>query len=294
MVTKQSEAWQQLAIGGVLFLLAFMIIFPFFYIFSVSFTDGSVYQIDRLALWPEKWSTDAYQFVLSGKGFISSFYASIFITCIGTPLAILISCMMAYMLSKNYLPGRKYFMYLIIFTMLFSPGIIPNYSLVKEIGLLNSWWAIILPAATNAWTLLVMKSFFQGIPFELEESAKMDGSGDLQTFFRIILPLSKAPLAAFSLFFAVALWNTYFNAMIYLTDTLKWPLQVFLQQVVVASSISQFTDDSVLAMLTRGKAIPPEVVKMAAVVVVTLPIICVYPFLQKYFAKGVLIGSVKG
>lgn len=291
---NRAETIYQWIVGTILFFIALTMIFPFLYIIVTSFTDGSVYEVNKLILWPSKWSVAAYQLILSGKGFLSSFKASLFITFVGTPISLVISCTMAYMLSKTYLPGRTVLLYLVVFTMLFSPGMIPNYLLVRELNLLDSWWAIILPVATNAWTLLVMKSFYQNIPTEIEESAKMDGSGDYQTFFRIILPLSKAPLAAFSLFFAVALWNTYFNAILYLHTSSKWPLQVFLQQVVVAANVEQFTSDSVLAMLTRENVIHPEIIKMAAVVVVTVPILTVYPFLQKYFAKGVLIGSVKG
>jgi len=283
----------QLVLGTVLLLIAAIMLIPLLYVLAVSFTDPSVYKSGKLILWPEKWSLSAYRLVLSGNGFGNALQASLFITLVGTSLSMFVSSTFAYMLSKPELPGRRVILALVLFTMLFSPGLIPHYLLVRSLGLLNSWWALILPVVTNAWTLLVLKSFFQTLPRELEEAAKIDGANDIYIFFRIIVPLSKAPLAAIALFFAVGYWNTYFTAVIYLTDATKWPLQVMLQQVVMASNISRFTSSEVSAQLQLMQRIPSETIKMATVVIVTLPILVVYPFLQKYFAKGVMLGSIK-
>jgi len=292
MGMRLRENLYQLVIGFLLVLLALSMIFPFLYILSISFTHSSVYVSGSLRLWPEKWSLEAYKVIFLGPGFTSALKSSLFITLVGTPLSILANCMMAYMLSKPTLPGRKLMLNLVVFTMLFGPGLIPNYLLIRNLGLINSYWAIILPGLVGAWTLLVMKSFFQNIPKEIEESAQMDGCSELGVFFRIVLPLSKAMLAAFTLFNAVGFWNTYFNAVIYLIDSDKWPLQVFLQQVVMSANIDEFMGVDYMRTLERN--VPSEVLKMASVVIVTAPVLIAYPFLQKHFAKGVMIGSIKG
>lgn len=179
---------------------------------------------------------------------------------------------------------------MVLFTFLFGVGLVPNFLLIKELGLLNSLWSLILPGLTNAWSVFVLKSFFQGLPDSLEEAALIDGCNELKVFFRIVLPLSLPALAAFGLFFAVGHWNTYFTAVMYIHDAHKWPLQVLLQQLMV----SQSALGSAEVRETLEHTLPEETVKMAALVVVMAPILVVYPFLQKYFAKGVLLGSVKG
>ncbi|MFS0726633.1 carbohydrate ABC transporter permease [Paenibacillus sp. 1P07SE] len=282
------------SINTFLFLVAAAMLFPLVYVLAVSFTAPEVYVPNQLILWPKQWSLDAYQYILSGSAVINALKSTLFITAVGTPLALILSSSFAYMLSKNHLPGRNVILLLVLFTMLFSPGMIPNYLLVRQLGLIDSLWALILPTLTNAWSLLVLKSFYQSIPSELEDSAKIDGCNDMQTYFRIILPLSKAPLAAFTLFFAVNYWNVYFSALLYLRDATKWTLQVILQQVVLASNASQFVDSAVASQMDNIVQMPPETVKMATIIIVVAPILMVYPFLQKYFAKGVLIGSVKG
>ncbi|MBT2757842.1 carbohydrate ABC transporter permease [Mesobacillus foraminis] len=287
------ENLYQLFIGLILSLIALSMVFPFIYVLAVSLTDASAYNGNSLNFWPKDWSLEAYKIIFTGEGFMDALKSTVFITGIGTPLVVVVSCMFAYMLSKKTLPARKMMLTLITFTLLFSPGLIPNYLLIKNLGLLDSLWAVILVGSANAWTILVMKSFFQSIPAELEESAKIDGCSDLGVFFKIILPLSKPMLAAFSLFTAVGYWNTYFNAIIYITDPSKWPLQVFLQQVVISSNIGEFLSTGIQEVQQKVP-VPTEVLQMAAVVVVTLPVIIVYPFLQKHFAKGVMIGSVKG
>lgn len=274
----------------IMFLIGLVMFLPFIYILTVSFTDAGVYQAGKVILWPEKWSLEAYKFILSGNGFISSLRSTLFITLVGTPLNVLFNAGVAYMLSKTSLPGRKILNKLIMLTMLFSPGMIPTYINMMNLGLLNSWWACILPASCGAWTIMVMKSFFQNIPKELEEAASIDGSSDLRTFATIILPLSKAMLATFTLFASVSYWNTYMSAVLYISKSTMQPLQVFLQQVVLSVNFTEYMDVS----LEAATSLPQEIVKMACIIVAVLPIMCVYPFLQKHFAQGVMIGSVKG
>lgn len=291
-IRKRRFPTGQFVLDLILLVFALSMVFPFLYILSVSFTDATVYQPQAVILWPTKWSINAYKLVLSGNGFINALSSTLFITCIGTPMQVIINAGMAYMLSRKHLPGKGIMMKLVVFTMLFYPGMIPAYIVIHNLGLINSLWALILPSAAGAWTLIVMKSFFQSIPSELEEAATIDGCNELQIFFRIMLPLSKAMLATFTLFAAVGYWNTFFNAIIYITDSAKWPLQVFLQQMVTSSGLSEFVDVSI--QNNFEKDIPTEIIKMSTIVISVVPIMCVYPFLQKYFAKGVMIGSVKG
>lgn len=274
----------------ILFLLAAVMVIPFIYIVMVSFTDSTAYEAGKLILWPKKWSTEAYQLVLSGSGFLNALKATLIITLVGTVLSVMCNAGLGYMLSKKALPGRSIINKLVMFTMLFGAGMVPAYINMSNLHLLNNWLAIILPGACGAWNVMVMRSFFQGLPDELEEAAEIDGCGPLRIFGQIVLPLSKAMLATFTLFGAVSYWNTYFSAVMYLTKTELIPLQVYLQKIVLSSNASD-----VLDMANDLKnTVPTEIMKMATVVVAVLPILCVYPFLQKHFAKGVMVGAVKG
>jgi putative aldouronate transport system permease protein len=196
---------------------------------------------------------------------------------------------MAYALTKKAMPGRNAMMGFIIFTLVFNAGIVPSYLLVKQLGLLNSYWALIWPALTSAWSLIIIKSFLESMPSELEDAAKIDGCSDIGVFLRIVIPLSMPAIATFTLFFAVSHWNTYFNAVIYLSDSKKWTLQVLVKSLVIDS------DNAGMAGASGDeKSIPQETIRMASIVLAMLPILVVYPFLQKHFAKGVMLGSVKG
>lgn len=273
-----------------LFILAATMVVPFIYIIMVSFTDSTVYEAGTLILWPKKWSTEAYELVLSGSGFLNALKSTLFITLVGTPMNVLFNSGLAYMLSKKAIPGRRIINKLVMFTMLFGAGMIPNYINMSNLNLLNTWWASILPATCGAWNVMVMRSFFEGLPIELEEAAEIDGCSQIKIFTTIVLPLSKAMLATFTLFAAVSYWNTYFSSVMYVTRTELISLQVYLQKIVLSSNISDVID-----MTSDLKnTVPTEIMKMATVVVAVLPILCVYPFLQKHFAKGVMVGAVKG
>ncbi len=279
----------QIILDFILLLLAATMILPFIYIMMVSFTDGSVYVSGDFILWPKKWSFDAYKLILNGSGFLNALKSTLFITGIGTPLNVIVNAGLGYMLSKP-VPGKSFINKAVMFTMLFGAGMVPAYINISNLGLINSWFACILPAACGAWTIMVMKSFFMSIPDELEEAAKIDGCGPLRIFAIIVLPLSKAVIATFTLFALVSYWNTYFSAVMYITSSTKMPLQVYLQKIVLTSNISDVVD----IQLELANTVPQEIMRMAAVIVVVLPVVCIYPFLQKYFAKGVMIGAVKG
>ncbi|MGF7050590.1 putative aldouronate transport system permease protein [Paenibacillus sp. DS2015] len=274
---------------SLLSLISLICIVPFLYVFSVSFTDPEVYVPLRFYLFPEKWSLAAYSYILSTDSFINALKSTTFITVIGTALNLIVSFSMAYALTKKAMPGRSLMMGFIIFTLVFNAGLVPNYLLVKELGLLNSYWALIWPALTNAWSLIIIKSFLESLPSELEDAAKIDGCSDIGVFLRIVIPLSMPAIATFTLFFAVAHWNTYFNAFIYLSDSSKWTLQVLVKTLVI--------DSDNAGMAGSGgdeRSVPQETIRMASIVMAMVPILVIYPFLQKHFAKGVMLGSVKG
>jgi len=279
----------QTILGIILLLVAATVILPFLYVLVVSFTDPSVYISGTVYFWPKKWSAKAYQLILSGSGFLNALKSTLFITLIGTPLNVLFNAGLGYMLSKP-VPGKKFINKAVMFTMLFGAGMVPTYMNMANLGLINSWWACILPSTCGAWTVMVMKSFFESIPKELEEAATIDGCGQLRIFAVIVLPLSMAMLATFTLFAFVSYWNTYFSAIMYLTSSAKAPLQVYVQKIVLSTTISDVVD---LANELSNE-VPQEIMRMAAVIVVVLPVVCVYPFLQKYFASGVMVGAVKG
>lgn len=273
-----------------LLFISLVCLFPFLYVFSVSFTDPKTYIPLQFYLFPEKWSLAAYKYILSTNSFENAMKSTVFITVVGTVLNLAVTFTMAYGLTKTGLPGRKMIMGAVVFTLVFSAGLVPTYLLVKQLGLLNSYWALIWPSLTNAWSLIVVKSFMDALPSELEDAAKIDGCNDLGVFMRIVIPLSMPAIAAFSLFFAVAHWNTYFNALMYLSDTEKWTLQVLVKTLVIDSD----SNGVGAAGASDEGIVPQETIRMAAILLSMAPILVVYPFLQKYFAKGVLLGSVKG
>ncbi|MCZ8511613.1 carbohydrate ABC transporter permease [Paenibacillus filicis] len=265
-------------------------VFPFIYVFSVSFTDPAVYVPLQFYLFPEKWSLAAYKYILSTNSFLNALKSTVYVTGIGTALSIVISFTFAYVLTKKHVPGRKLMLGGVVFTLVFNAGILPNYLLMKDMNLLNSYWSLILSGLTNAWSLLVIKGFLDSLPPELEDAARIDGCSDIGVFWRIVIPLSMPAIAAFVLFFAVSYWNTYFNALVYLSDAKKWTLQVLVKSLVIDSDSNGVgagggSDDRVL---------PQETIRMASIVLAMVPILIVYPFLQKHFAKGVMLGSVKG
>ncbi|MDU2242567.1 MAG: carbohydrate ABC transporter permease [Paenibacillus sp.] len=277
--------------AGFLAVLALAMIFPFFYLFSVSFTTFDEYLRSQFLIWPKKWVADAYLYILESQSFMRSLKVTVIITLIGTATNLAFTSMMAYGLSRKII-GQQTIMFMVLFTMLFSAGMIPSYLVVKETGLLDSIWALIIPSAIAPFNLIIVRQFFMGIPREIEESAIMDGANDLSIFARIILPLSKPVLATFTLFYAVGHWNNYFSGILYLNDATKWPIQVILRQIVVQSDAINALGVANQAMLESPP--PPETVQMAAILVATVPILIIYPFLQKHFAKGVMVGSIKG
>ncbi|WP_338777324.1 carbohydrate ABC transporter permease [Metabacillus sp. FJAT-52054] len=273
-----------------LLLIGFVMIFPFLYIFTVSFSSLSDFLNNDFLLWPKQWVTDAYEYILSSQNFLRSLGVTVFITIAGTIVNLFFTATMAYALARP-IAGQRFFILFVLFTILFSAGMIPTYLVVKATGLLNSIWSLIIPVAISPFYLIVMRQFFLNIPEELHDAALIDGANEGQVFWKIVLPLSKPALAAFGLFYAVMHWNNYFTGILYLNDPSLWPIQVVLRQIVVINEPNSALG-STAAMLESPP--PPETIQMAAILLATLPILLVYPFLQKHFAKGVMLGSVKG
>ena len=267
-------------------------IVPFLYVVAGSFATEKELVERAFFIIPRTISTNAYKYIIDDGSIFRGLVNSFFIMITGTFVNMLFTATMAYPLSKSWLKGRNLVLNIIIVTMLFSGGMIPNYLVVKNLQLLDSYWALILPGAINAFNLIIIKNFFQELPQELEEAAKIDGCSDVGIFVKIILPLSKPSLASVGLFYAVSHWNDFFNSLIYLNSTKKFPVQIILRQIVLLAQGAS-ADGSAIDFGAGGT--PPELaVKMAATVVATIPILCVYPFVQKYFEQGVMVGAVKG
>lgn len=273
----------------ILSLLCLSILLPFFYLLSLSFDRMAGSFDNKLLFLPKRFTLENYRLVFEYPGIWSGYLNTVCITAVGTAGAVFLTSMGAYALSKKRFPHRTFWTFFVIFTMYFSGGLIPTYLWVNQIGLMNNRLILILPSLVTAYNLVIVRNFFQQIPAEMEEAAHMDGANDFQVFFRIVLPTSVPILATVALWVAVALWNEWFPCMIYIKDESKVVVQVILQRI-----ISNGTDPLTDAMVTSDFVPKPETLKAACIYVVTLPILCVYPFVQKYFVKGIYIGSLKG
>jgi len=265
-------------------LVSLIMVFPLIYVVVGSFS------ISGLIGGFKAFSIDAYRFIFTTSVLARSTLNSVIITIVGTLINISITSVTAYALSKKNLKVREVYLFFVIIFMLFNPGIIPNYILVTKLKLTDTFWSLWLPGAISSYNMIIMKNFFQQLPDSIEESAKIDGGNDLQVFWYIVLPISKASLATITLFYAVGHWNAYFSAMMYINKINLWPIQVWLRQIIILS-VGGFAGNESLAEFAK---VPSDAVKYAVIVLSTFPIIIVYPFLQKYFTKGVLLGSVKG
>lgn len=274
---------------SLLALCAYATLFPFVNIIATSFSSSRAINAGEVFMWPIEFNITAYYNLIRDGQLTVAMKNTVIITIVGTALNMLFTIMAAYPLSKSRLRGRNIMLMAILFTMLFSGGLIPNFLLINSLGLVNTYWALWLPALISAYNMFVMKSFLEGLPAELEESAAIDGASEFSILWKIILPLSKPVIAALTLFYAVGWWNSYMNVLIYIRSTDKLSMMVKLYQMI----------DLVTPELMRGEGImqmvvTPEGIRAAAIVFAIVPILCVYPFLQRHFIKGVLLGSIKG
>ena len=268
-------------------LMALMCLYPMLHVLFASISDPiRLMQHTGVILKPLGFSLEGYKIVLKNPNIPVSYLNTIIYVAVGTSINILMTTLGAYALSRKGYMFKKTITLLIVFTMYFNGGLIPNFLLVKALGMYNTIWALVVPGAISTWNLIVMKTCFQAIPVSLEESARLDGANDFVILLKVFLPLSKATMAVMLLFYAVTQWSSWFNAMIYLSDRKKFPLQLIMREILIANSTSGNTMDSDVMFLE-------EVVKYATIIVSTVPVLCIYPFVQKYFMTGVMMGSVK-
>jgi len=265
-------------------------LFPFIHMAAVSISSSEYVVKNEITLWPKGIHFDAYVAVLKDKRILLGYKNTLIYVVLGTMLSLVFTTMGAYALSRRNLVLGKTFMLIIVFTMLFTGGLIPTYLVIRSYGLLDTRWAMLLPGLVSTYYLVIMRTFFQEIPRELEESGKIDGLSNLGILLRIVLPLTKPVMMTISLFYAVGIWGNFFSALIYLRDASLFPLQVVVRNIVLIGQASESTVSSAMG----EKPILLESLKYAVILVSTLPILMVYPFIQKHFVKGVMIGSVKG
>jgi putative aldouronate transport system permease protein len=271
-------------------LVALICVYPFLYVFSMSLSSAAEASRGGFHLYPRGINFSSYRLVLSDPAILTGYYNTILRTVLGTFLTVVATCVAAYPLSRKEMPLRSMIIFFILFTMLFGGGIVPNYILVNRLGLTNTIWALILPILLSPFNILIVKNFFQSIPESFSESARLDGASELRILFNIYMPLSKPVIATISLWTMVTHWNQWFDAMLYITDDKKQVLQTFLQRIVIENS--QVMTDLGLSQIAVTD-FTPETIKAATIIVTILPIICVYPFVQKYFVKGIMLGGIK-
>ncbi|WP_336773733.1 carbohydrate ABC transporter permease [Paenibacillus sp. MMO-58] len=263
---------------------------PFLHIIAVSLSSKQEIISDRVTIFPRGWDWESYRIVFQDARMLKSMGLTIILTTVFTAVSMIMSICAAYPLTKTQLKGRSVFMMIIVFTMFFSGGLIPEYLLVKQLGLLDNMLSLILPGMISAFNLIILRSFFTSIPASLEESAYLDGSSHIGTLLRIVLPLSLPVLATLSLFYAVSRWNGFMDALFYISNSEMYPIQLKLYQVVMNSMVTDLTAQEGAA----ASEVVPEGLKAASIMFATLPILIVYPWLQRYFVSGVMIGAVKG
>ena len=275
----------------VMILVALIMIYPLYYVVVASFSNAQELVAHKgILLAPLSPTTLAYELAFKNPMLLRGYANTLFIVVVGVAVNLVLTTIGAYFLSRKQVRLQKPIMIMIVITMFFSGGMIPFYFSVRDLGLEDSLWSLILPAALNTFNLIIMKTSFMSVPESLSESAWLDGAGHLTILFRIILPVSSSTLAVIGLYYAVAHWNAWFNAMLFLKDRTKFPLQLVIREILIQNNMSEMADGSDVA----GRAFISETIKYAVIVIATVPILCVYPFLQKYFTKGVMIGAVKG
>lgn len=290
---KDGSILGKILVYTILILMCVAFIIPFWIIISSSFvSEAEAARRGMFILFPEKWDFSAYAMLLNnGSSIYTAYGVTLFVTIVGTALNLLVTVMLAYGLAKRDLPGVKFFSGMIFFTMLFGGGMIPSFLLNNYLGFMDSIFVMIIPSLVSAWNMFLMRNFFYGLPPSLEEAALIDGANPVTILFRVILPLSLPAMATIGLFYAVGHWNDWFTANIYINTISKMPVQNVMRRIVLNSDIKNLGD---MAFSVSEQPPMAETIKSAAMVIGTLPIMLVYPFLQKYFIKGVTVGSVKG
>ncbi len=280
---------------ALMLVMAFIMLYPLWYCIVGSFNEGADYLRGGVFLWPRKWTLANYRAVFLDKSILNAFAVTIAKCAVGTVTSVLCTSMVAYAITRPNLKLKKYYIPFIMLTMFFSGGLIPYFLLIVDLNLYDSFWVYIIPTMFSAYNMIIIQSFMRDIPNELIESAKIDGANEYWIFFRMILPLSKPVLATIALFTVVGHWNSYFDAMMYTSSQNLQTIQLFLKKVITDPSVARGLGSAAAVTIPdQATTLTPQVVKLATMVVTALPVICVYPFLQRYFVKGVTMGAVKG
>ena len=279
----------QILVNGFLVSLLVIVIVPMWKVWIMSVTPLNFLGVKAFGLWlsPLMWSFEAYKQLLSHPSFVRATTNSVIITVVGVTVNILLTVPLAYALSNHNLPGRRFFIIMVMIPFLFNAGLIPVYLVVNKLDLIDTYWAVILPGGINIYNLLVMKSFFEGLPDEIKEAARMDGANELQVLMQVVLPLSKPILLTIGLFYAVAHWNEFFNAILYLNDAKLQPLPILLRNILLAANMNEYVEYDAFSSASV------QAIKSASVFITMLPMVIVYPWIQQYFTKGTLLGGVK-
>ena len=273
-------------------LIVVIVLVPLLNVVAASFSSSKAVNAGKVLLWPVDFTLENYRTVLKYDNVWLGYRNTLFYTVAGTVISVMLSLCCAYPLAQRRFSGRKFLNRLLMFTMIFNGGMIPTYMVVRDLNILDTVWAVLLPAAVSFYNVIIIRNFIETtIPVELEESTRVDGCTPFRYFVNFILPLSKPIIAVIAMYYAVAQWNNYFNAFLYLTEKNLYPLQLFLREILVSSKFSAGDLDPETAAAIQGLA---DTLKYVIIVVSTLPLMCIYPFVQKHFVKGVMIGSVKG
>lgn len=288
----RNPLWAQVSIYVVLAVVGLITILPIVNIVAVSFSEASAIFKNPMMIFPQLFTLEAYKYIFSTPVLLKSFGITVYVTVIGTFLNLVVTILGAYGLSKTQIPGNRILMWIVIVPMLFSAGLIPIYILYTDLGLINNLWVLIIPGLASPFNLILMRNFFWSIPEELEESTKIDGASDWQVLWHIVIPLSKAVIATVGLFYGVAHWNDFFTGLFFIHDNTKWPLQVVLRSIIIVENMQNMGG---AATQDPSKiVVNPANIKAATIIFSVVPIVMVYPLLQKYFVKGIMLGSVKG
>lgn len=271
--------------------LALLTLYPFYNVIILSFSNTESVAKHIPYLLPFALDLTGYKTIIQDSDFINSLLVSLFVTIVGTAVSMVLSVIAAYVLSRKYLDGRNMIMSVIVFTMLFGGGLVPTYMVIKDMGLINKVWAMILPTAINTYYLIIMKNYFLGLPDGLFEAAKLDGAGEWTMLWKVAFPLSKPIMATFTLFYAVDRWNEWYNALLYINKKALSPLQIYLRDIL--TSLNSQLSTQAQQMMGSTQKVSTSAVQMATIVITALPIMLVYPYLQKYFVNGVMVGGIK-
>lgn len=273
----------------VLILGALLIVYPFLYLLAVSFSAKLPVLQNRVWLYPIGFNLTAYSKVFEVKDFLRSYGNTFLYTIVGTAINLVMTTLTAYPLSKQYLKGRKAFNFMILFTMMFGGGLIANYILIKSLGMINTIWALVIPGAVSAWNMVLMRTYFEQLPESLEESAKLDGANDFQILLRIVLPTSTPIISTMVLYYAVGHWNSWFAPFIYLSDSAKFPLQLVVRTIVLTGEFNVMQQ-----IANGGEVVMQSSLKYAIIMISMIPMLILYPLIQKYLVKGIMVGAIKG